>query len=110
MTDTFHVTGGGVFFRGYYVAQLFSDNVPATVRDAVEQALHAYHPDAIDPNEHKGDLDALEEAEGKVYDLTERVQELERELEDERDTVARLQARVAELEAARDAPADAKTL
>ena len=80
------------------------------VRDAVEAALDAYHPDAIDPDDHKADLTALEDAEGKVYDLTERVSELERELEDERDTVARLQARIAELEEDLDAPADAKTL
>jgi predicted RNase H-like nuclease (RuvC/YqgF family) len=98
MADTFHVTGEDLFFRGYHVAKLLTAGVPATVQDAVDEALHAYHPDAIDPDEHKGDLDALEDAEGKVYDLTERVRELERELEDERDTVAKLQARVAALE------------
>lgn len=91
--DTFHVTGFNVYFRGFHVATL-SPRAPHTVMADVEEALEAYHLDAIDPDEHKADLDALEEAEGDLYDANERICELERELENERDTIERLRAQI----------------
>lgn len=107
MADTFHIMGDDVYFRGYRVATLATDT-PATVRDEAEAALDAYHPDAIDPDEHKANLADLESAQGEAYDASVRIGELERELEDERDTSAALRAQIEALEADLDALEKAK--
>jgi len=78
MADTFHVQGDHVYFNGYHVAVLASQ-VPATIREAVEEALHAYDPDAGDAAAKE--LTEMEDAraylEREAIELRSRVESLE---------------------------------
>lgn len=94
MANTFHRQGHDVYYRGYLVAALLPSDAPPTIMAEVEEMLDACDPDAIDPDEHKADLDALEKAEGDLDDAKERIAQLERELEDERDTIERLRNQI----------------
>ena len=104
MADTFHITGDDVYFRGYLIATLATDT-PATIRDAAEAALDAYHPDAIDPEEHDA---ALKENEEELYAaLADQAREYEVDLEAERAENAGLRRQIETLDAELDA-ADAE--
>ena len=99
MADTFHRVGHMVYFNGYLVAELRGD-VPATIRDAAEAALDAYHPDAIDPNDHKADME--EKDQELEAALAEQAKEYEADLKDERGTIAALREQIEALEAELD--------
>ena len=108
VADTFHIMGDDVYFRGYRVATLATDT-PATVRDEAEAALDAYHPDAINPDDHKADM--KEKDQELEAALADQAREYEADLKDERGTVAALreqiealEAEIARLEAREDAP------
>ena len=96
MADTFHITGDDVYFCGFLVATLRNDT-PATIRDAAEAALDAYHPDAIDPEDHKADM--KEKDQELEAALADQAKEYEADLKDERGTVAALREQIEALEA-----------
>lgn len=79
MANTFHRTGSDVYFAGYKVAVL-CDDVPATILDEVEEALDAYDPDAVSPEDYKAakeDADRLQYCEREIAQLNGQISTLE---------------------------------
>jgi len=81
MANTFHRIGTDVYFDGQLVATL-RDDLLATARSNVEEALDAYEPDAVSPEDYNA-----------VNDEADRVPYLERE-------IAQLNGQISTLEAA----------
>ena len=79
MANTFHRMGADVYFDGQLVATL-RDDLLATARSNVEEALDAYDPDAVSPEDYKAakdDADRLQYCEREIAQLNGQISTLE---------------------------------